>query len=288
MAPRQVIEAPPATPPTFGVFANLPRVEDPDLRWAGMGVTFEPERCASGFAAAVDCGVLGEEVTIANGGGTVNADPFFVGDGDRCSAMSFGTRDWSARAQRNLVASQSYTIADELWNGGVRNGAGLEGLVLTDTTSDNLTPDADGIAPLDALACLEYALGRKGRGRLGYVFITTQLLTHLATLQAIRLQGNAWYTHAGHRVITDAGFDGTGPGGWTGGGQYAYATSDVRLRVGPIEAVPGSRDEAMNQMDRRTNTVQVVAGRMALIQWDECVHVACAVDLPICAIDGTS
>lgn len=287
---RAVIEAPQPIPPTYGVVAALLTGADEDEavgRWGGFGVEFEAEQCGNGMVARTVCGSIPSRPAIANSPGLVQDDPFWVGAGDWCTSLQLN-RDWQARARRQLLATRSFMIARELWKGTVRAAGSLEGKPLTDATSDTLTEAAED--PLDALACLEYGLGVKGQGRRGIIHCTTQLLTHWAAINAIKLQGATWMTHNGHLVVADAGYDGSGPGGVAANasGQWAYATSQMVLRLGPIDFTPGSLQEAKQQMDRSINRVEIVAGQLALVIWDECTHVAARVALPMCLIGGAS
>lgn len=66
--------------------------------------------------------------------------------------------------------------------------------------------------------------------------------------------------------------------------QWAYATSLVVVRLGPIET-PGANDAAA-YTDQSVNTQAVIAERLAAASFDGCAHLAVEIDYPYCGAVG--
>lgn len=300
---RDPVEQIQARPPLYGVLAAIPDVRDTgEIRWS-EGFSFSPDACANSGTVALNCHGNTSTLTAATRPATVDGDPFVVWAADKCSSLgSLGvnTRDeFLARANRALLAGQSYEIAQELWKGTIAQAETLENNWLTSIGSDVLSPTGVAMTPIGALACLDHGLGRCGKGRRGLIHVTPQLLAHLASAYVIDLTaplpGGLWLTPMGNIVVADAGYDGSPPdnlaGGFAGASQWAYATSMMQIMLGPPEAFAGGFSLATDQMknlDRSLNTVVVYAERLAAIKWDGCCHLAAEVNLPICAFGGVS
>lgn len=278
---RNPVAAPPAQPPLYGLIAAAPIVDDADMRWVA-GVSFSPEACgSSGRDSIAFCGP-GSALEIPDAPGIVDADPFLVWAGDKCGMRGYGSRDFAGRARRQLEATQSYQVANELWTGTVRTADSLVNRALVDSESDLLTAGAMP-APV-ALGMVEQALAVCGQGRRGMVHVTGQVLMELVGAQVVIRSGQVWTTPLGTIVVADAGYDGSAPGGTPAGAtQFMYGTSMLRVRLGPVEVIPSDLREAV---DTATNTTRVYALRPALIEWDECCHVAAEVDTAVPVIGG--
>lgn len=285
MSTRELIEAPPARPPAYGIIATGEVADDQALRLQA-GTKWAPEGCAGGGRVTAELCGGGALGAVPANPGIVESDPFLVWGGDVCSAFGFAARDYAGRARRNLDAVESYELANELWTGSL----GLVQRPLADGAADTVTTTAEDA--VTGLACLEGAGLELGKGRRGMVHVTTQLLTHLMAAQAVRLNGNVWVTAMGNLVMADAGYEGTGPNGEPADtSQWGYFTSWIRFRRGPVEVVPGDVSDARRMaeaLDRGVNTVTVYAERLVTWEWDECVHVAAEFDVPACAVGGVS
>lgn len=293
---RTAIEATPTQPPRYGLLVAAPVTigDNGGVRWSS-GVTWEPEQCGNSGRAQVEC--EGNTAALDNNTspGNRTADPFMVYASDRCSPFGFGARDFAARASRQLEATQSFQVAGELWDGTLRDAADSgddieDNPALIDSTSDTVTSGpAD---PVDALACLEQGLAECSQGRRGMIHITPQVLVHLISQSAVRLEGGQYVSPLGNIVVADAGYSGDGPGGGAAGSsQWAYATGIIAVRLSTVQVIPGNLDnaQAMAQaLNRQDNTLDVYAQRLALTQWDECCHIAAEIDLAVCAIGGAS
>lgn len=288
---RQSVAAPPAQPPRFGIVAAAPVIND-QARWQA-GVSFEPEQCGqSGRIGYLNCGPT-SEVDPDRGPGTVNADPFAVWASDRCTAMGGVGRDWQGRARRQLEATRSYQIANELWEGTLAVADSLDNRALVDLDSDVLT--AGAVSVQDALGCVEQGIADCSEGRRGMVHVRPQVLTHMALNNMVTLQGNTWVTPNGHIVVPDAGYTGNGPAGQpaTVSSQWIYGTGIIALRLGEVTVTPGSLDDArtfaqQGAFDHTNNDVLVVAYQPVLIEWDLCCHVAAEVNIGLCLAGGVS
>lgn len=276
MASRQAVAAPPVQPPQYSLMIAAPAADSPD-RWQD-GWSFSPEGCgASGRQAVVFCGD-GAARTVAANPGQVDQDPILVWAGDSCTSRGFQARDYQGRARRQLEATQSYQLANELWTGTVRTAAGLGNVALSDASSDTVT-DGTGVTPNLALGRLTGALADCGQGQRGMIHVTPQLLVSLGTNGTVRREGGLWLDPMGNIVVADAGYDGSGPGGVPASTtQWAYATSMMAVRTSPIEILPDSFESALNT---DINQVTFFAQRLAGVVWSECCHLAAEVALPV-------
>lgn len=272
-------------PPTYGLIAALSTNvrDDPSLM---VGIRWSPEQCGESGRDTIDC--LGSTAgrTPPDNPGIESSDPFVVWAAYECSPFGWESIDYVGRAQRQLAATQSFQIADELWGGGsIVNGGHL-----TDITSDRVTSTA--ATPVAALACLEQGLAQCGQGQRGLIHVTPQVLVHLVAAFAVQRIGGQFVSPLGNIVVADAGYDGSGPGGVpAGSSQYAYATDLIGVRLGTVQTVPANLDQpgvAEAFATTFDNTLTVWAQRPALYQWDRCCHLAAEIDLPVCAIGGAS
>jgi hypothetical protein len=224
---------------------------------------------------------------------TVDGDALVLYAGDSCTAMGSANRDYLGRARRQLEASRSYQLANELWTGATAAAADPDlanrSLAAVAAESDTLT--AAPASEADAMGCLEAGLADALRGQQGMVHVTPQLLIHLVGQQLVVREGTLWTTPMGHIVVADAGYDGSGPGGVAAGAsQWAYATPLVYVRTGPVQTLPDNLDDARGwaeALNRGVNDVLVWAYQLAGYRWaSHCAHLAVEVDLATCAIGG--
>lgn len=292
---RAPTQAPQARPPRYGLLAAAPTVDDADLRVLAGGWEYQPEACGLSGRDSITCAGSTQGAIDASGQrpGIIEGDPIWLWGADECSTFGFQARDWQGRARRQLAATESYELAAELWDGTVAAADGLANPYLASAGANSDTVTNGPTAEVSALACIEQALAELLRGQQGMVHVTPQLLVHLRAADAISREGTVWTTSMGHIVVADAGYSGAGPGGAAAGSsQWAYGTPMIQVRLGPVEVIPGSLDDARGlaaAMDRSVNDVVVVAGRLAGLQWaNDCAHVAAEVDLPVCLVGGAS
>lgn len=284
---RAPIQPVPVQPPRYGLLVAAGVTPLATDRWQ-QGVAWNPEQCGDSGRVAVDCVGNTSTITAERNGEVVEADPFAVWAADECSPFGFGARDWTGRVLRQLEATQSYQIANELWTGDLHTADGLEGGYLTDHATLDDSFEAGDV--VEALGCLEQGLSTCGQGRRGMIHVTPQALVALKAAFAVDLVGSQVLTPLGNIVVADAGYDGSGPGGKPADSstQWAYATSmlDVVLEPSPM-LVPGDIEQAQalaQALDRSDNTITVYAFKMALYRWDRCCHIAVEIDLPVCVV----
>lgn len=295
MARREPITPPPATQARYSLLVAAGangQASDAD-RW-GRGVTWTPEGCGAGGIFPANCQVNPSDPRVApDRTGRVVADPFYVWTADECDSGGFEARDWQGRARRQLEATQSYQVARELWAGAATLAE------LADGNTDQASPflaDASLVistqmAAARAIGVAEAEAMRCSQGR--------RLMLHvpIAVLEAamndggyiMRDTGGVLTTAMGNIVVADAGYPGTGP---VGPGhdhtpdnttQWIYATPLVQVRLGAIELLPATLNDARSwaeALDRGTNDVTVWAQRLALYQLDPCCRLAVATDVP--------
>jgi hypothetical protein len=279
------VPAPPIQPPRVSLLTAAQLITDgadSGDRW-GQGYTFVPEGNTAGGGVADPCSGA---FTSTRPPDVVEAEPFYVWEGDECSRLSRTYDDVLARARRNLQGSESYHIAREFWRGDLATTEGWTNQpVLARADSDTLT---NGPAqPLDALACLEQGLATAQRGRRGMIHATHALATYWQSLYLLHTEGTNLLTALGTIVVVDAGYDGSGPLGQAAvdGSQWAYATGLVQVRLGPVGTMPDTEGQALDRLD---NTVTAYASRLASPSWDGMAHLAAEVDVPFCWVGPPS
>lgn len=267
----------PATPPRYSLLQVAPEVPavDPPERWQD-GWVFNPEGCGTSGRVALNCrGGTGEMTDGAENPGDVTGTPFVVWAWDQCSMLGFQARDFEGRARRQLLATESYQVANELWTGSLRDSIAptakqLENAALVDADADVVTDGA--VSPGAALAEVVGALSSCGMGTRGMVHVTPKMLVALAAADVIYQSGGVWVTPMEHIVVADAGYPGTGPDGATG--EWIYGTSMIYTRRSDV-LVPATFEQSV---DRSVNTVTLYAQRLAGFMWDGCCHVAAEVN----------
>lgn len=281
---KNVVPAPPATPPRYSLLVAAPTVVDAASRWEIGGITWAPEACAGGGVAEVECIGNTAALNVAANPSNAEADPFLVWAGDKCSTIGFQARDYEGRARRLLEATQSARIAQEFWTGDLSASASLDNTPLADAAADTLTTSA--VSVLNGMALLEAGLADCGDGRRGMIHVTPQVFMLAYAERIIEAQGQIYTTPLGTIVVADAGYDGTGPNGEPASTtQWAYATSMVQVRLSDVVITPDTFQAAVI---RETNSIEYRAGRMALVQWDQCCHFAAQINVATAAIGGVS
>lgn len=284
--PRAVATAPPARPPRLGI-VNAAVQPDDGLRWDN-GFSFDPEGCADG--GVVDVCVPGT-ISPARCADEITADPFVVWAGVKRSTMGLGSpalRDeLRARARRQLEATQSFHIAEELWTGALARAKSLPNQYLATTDSDVVTNGA--ATPLEALACLEQYLGQAQAGQQGMIHATRQVVTYWSELGVVSRVGQQLVTALDTIVVPDAGYDGSAPdhSPAADGSVWAYASGIVMLRLGDVQASPPTEDAAA-LYEITSNDFAAIAWRLAAYAWDGCALGAAEIDLDVCRIGGAS
>lgn len=287
---RALVAPRPATPPVYGLLVAAEVLNDPDMRWAD-GMTWAPEAGLNNVYSGVqllDCGSNADRnADNADGVSDRTMDPLVVWSASVCSTFGEAARDWVGRATRQLLAVQSYYVAAELWDGAQADAASNGNEWLTGGNAEVEDSFSTAAAPVNALACVERVLAQNLYGQRGMVHMTPQLLTILVAEGAVYRDGRLWVTPNGHIVVADAGYSGNGPNGDNAGAtyQWIFGTDMISVRLGPVEVLPGSMDDAAARaaaIDRTVNTVRVYADRLAAYQWDALTAVSAKVNVGIC------
>lgn len=274
-----------ARPAGYGRYGLIPvastvgDVRAPD-RWVGF--SWLPEAC--GVAAAMDisgCGAA-SGLDIPAGPGFREFVPYGLWAGDQCSPWD-KTREYAARARRQLQAGQSFQLEREFWTGTLAKAATPDWpndyLANADTTT--ILASSAALAPLEALAALEQGIATATHGGRGMIHATPATVTHWANGGALRREGNLLLTVLDTIIVAGSGYTGSSPGAVAAanGAVWAYGTDLVDVRLGPVHTVPEDPTEAapgvpVAALDRAVNTVGVYAWRAAAASWDGCAHVA--------------
>lgn len=265
----------PAAPPTFGLLASLPVVKSG--RWQG-GISYTPEGCVNGTTR--DLYTVGQKTPTARPA-AVTWYPYILSVFEKCSTFS-GTEDNMARARRALLADSERQLGRELWSGTISSGT------LPDTTAypnkwltkAPLVLEAAPLPPLQGLYCLDAYLGRNNSGQQGIIHAPIEAFDTWKSLQAIQQEADGkWYSPTGHLIIASPGYPGTGPDSRSyPAGLWAYATDMVRVFMEDIVTPTELRDA----VDRRDNTVQVLAERRALAEWSLCRQAGVEMSITTC------
>lgn len=282
------VTAPPATPPRLSLVAASLAAEtllgegDEKSR-LDRGFTFAPESCGIGVDRYDPCVPTEAALPDATNPAIVSATSFTVRAFDRCTTLT-GDRDREAKARRLLLACESKQIAQELWTGSLSTASGWENRYFASPDADEVTSGAAD--PFTALACLERGLQLCSCGGRGMIHASAELVSLWSERGVLRREGNTILTIHDTIVVTDAGYDGSGPDGSPAadGSVWAYATGLVYTHRGPIQVI----SDPMETVDRATNTQVVWAQRQAAATWgDGCCLLAAEIDIDICTIGGS-
>lgn len=257
---RAAIQAPPATPPLYSLLQVADTTDDGE-RWQ-LGTIWSPEQVGGGGSLPAFCaGDNPDGKPLGTNPQRNTADPFTVYAEDHCSMLGFEGRDYEGRARRQLAAVQSARIAREFQLGEIRDAQSLNNVALVDAITVG-----PGNQDVDlAIGVLEAALADKFQGGRAMIHVTVQTLTEMARRNLIYQSGQKWLTAPGNVVVSDAGYTAEA------NGIYAYGTAMVKVRLSPVDVIPGSWDDARARaqaVNRATNDVTIYAERMTLVEVD--------------------
>lgn len=252
--------------------------------WAG-GLVFEAMSCETVAPRALGCDIdpTPAPKAAADNPGNVPYEPFLVMGADKCSTMD-RTRNRRERARLQLLATESWQIAREVWEGAVARSVNpdLPNAYLASSTTDVL--DATPVGYVSALAELEAALLDCMHGARGMIHASPYTLTLWAEAGLVRTTDQGIIlTTLDTIVVADAGYTGSGPGGDPGDppepadlavSAWAYGTGLVHLRRGLIYEV----GDETSQIDRATNTWEVFVERPVAAYWSPCCQLGINVD----------
>lgn len=282
--PPGIVQAPSLVAPRTGLIASTAdrSTVDPEQRWTA-GMAWEPATCGTGGVVSLCDDNISKTLEDDNPG-EATFRPFGIWEGYRCSTFGPDQDERERRARDLLAVHESRLIESAFWTGTyvdpsaddasayaenayLRNEDGLE----------DLSPGAASSPLVYGLAALEeYLAGCGGRGMI-HASIPTVALWYSA--QAIRREGNLFYTAFDNIVVPGGGYDGSSPSGEiddTGETAWAYATGMVELRRGPVRVL-GSTPET--GIDRRQNSWETRAERLVGITLDPCCRAGVNVNL---------
>lgn len=291
--PRLDVEPPVFTPQPYGLISVVQPVDDSTVHWQN-GVTWE-SRCMSPMGSAT----YDECIAVTGTGGappepsvkTANvqlidrgATPFTVYAKFDCSPV--GIANAQKIATDALNRSESWQV-ERIFATGLVDGKMIAFPHLAATTE---VDDAQGImlqsgativtgAPVDiatGLGLLEAQLANCYNG-VGVIHVPIVALPTLDAWGLVKGTSGVLKTLNGNLVAVGAGYPGTSPSGAaaTAGTTWLYATGAIMMRRGDIKIAP-SRDS----IDRRNNTVEMIAERTYVLGWD-CCHAAVQVDIGV-------
>lgn len=279
----------PLRPPRSGLLASVAtdlaiQGYDGNARWGGglEWLTEMPPLAGDGYGARTAyCGQTTVTHDAADKATREFAYPFSVYAFDWCSALAYQGRDFAGRAERALMATQSYSIAKEFWSGTIATAAGAPwntNVWLGKNTSTIVT--AGAMTPYKALAFLDGYAANSMRNGLAYIHTTVRVLDLLVAQQAVFRDGDRWRTGYGNLVIADAGYTGT-VAGQTAGTVWMVATTPVEILLGPVQTPNIDEADGMRQVvNFSINDFVVWAERDVLVLHEPTVlHAAAQVDM---------
>jgi hypothetical protein len=282
--PRGPVPGPELRPPRVSLLTSAPVMEVDTIegtRWV-LGYEFLPESCgtdAQTFRLTTGYTKLpGERPEL------VSIDPFGIVTPATCSVFGHATQETQdelrAQARRKLRACEAYQIEEEFWTG-AKVSANPH---LASTDSEDITDTAQqaaGMAPSDALACLEGALGDCQCGGQAMIHMPRKLFTKLATEFApFRRDGARILTLLDTIIVPGAGYTGSSPEGASSESwEWMYGTGIVTVRMEAGEDIPRIVTQAV---DRSVNTMTWFAEKAAAVDFDPCCHLAVKVALTPC------
>lgn len=276
--PRSYVEAPPAAGPRFGLRASIPVTTDVG-RWE-TGIQYVPEGCSEGERFGDLCTVP-MDVADTSMPDAVQWDPYVLSVSETCSTFSMRPEEMAGRAERLLNMDTERQLGQELWDGTLAQAtAGSVNTWLADDSQPNFEVLGTGGAEYShALACLEQYLADNNGGQQGVIHATVQTVAHWESFRLLRREGNMILTFKDTVVIPSPGYSGNSPDGITAVGDvWAYATDMPRIFLGDIQIFTSE----LQSVDRTVNTVQVVAQRFALVEWQRCRHAGISIDITPC------
>lgn len=283
---RAHAEAPPAGAVRRGLLApgGAIVVDEAGERWIG-GFAYEPLACGVIGPRPVVCADSAKPTDV-DPAAIREYDPVYLLGADVCTTLDTD-RDRIGRARQNLLATRSYQLAQELWDG-VASRAATPDLVnayLAIGGADGAEVLSDTAVPyVDALAQLDDALARCLHGTQGMIHMTPLTFALLGTAGALRAEGQRVLTPNDNIVIADAGYTGSAPGADEGDAPVApadlaaeaniYGTGLVYVRLGS-EARVG--ESAVDEVDRTVNTWTTLVEQPAAATFAGC----CLLTIPV-------
>jgi len=275
----EVVRTPVVRPPRVGLLVSANPVNETGNRWQA-GLEFRPGICGRG-GSWIPCETDPEERTATRGGAPVTYRPVGLMADDACSAVAIDFAETRQRAEDTLTVWTSAQLEAELWTGAIGDAAGFTNQRLASDDAEEVSTAPMGY--VDALACLEAALADCNGGGVGMIHAPRSVTTHWKAEGLLDAQGDLRLTTHGNIVVPGAGYDGSRDAETpaTDGSVWAYATGLVDVRLGEIQVLPETLQQAVSGVTR-DNTVEVFAQRVAAAVFDPCCLLAVEVDGVVC------
>lgn len=260
------------------------RLDDPDDRWLG-GFAYEEWSCDALAPLPMLC-EQGEKDTNDKPG-IREYQPVLLFGTDVCTTLD-QSRDAVAHARQNLLATESFQLEREVWDGVATRAA------TPDLVNDYLAIggaggatvlEASAVPYVNALALLDQALAECLHGTQGMVHAMPLTVALWVAAGAVRVEGQRLLTPMDNIVVAGSGYSGSAPGAQAGDAPIApadatlaanaYATGLVYVRLGAEERIGQSASE---EVDRSTNTRTVIVERPAAATWSGCCAFTVEVD----------
>lgn len=284
MTYKEPVLAPIASPPRYGLLVAATEIDD-GARWE-QGIRWAPEQNAGGGVVPLDCKGQTTTLTPDTNIGNAVADPFVVWAEDHCSALGSQSRDFTGRATRQLLATESYRAANELWLGAQAQAAPLDNEWLTH--NPEVLTSGTGLSPAAAIGLIDQGLGQMLAGQRGMIHVSQNVLDEIQLNAGggLTKSGDLWTTPTGTVVVADAGYPGTHPDGSSSTNQWIYATPWIYYRLGEIIVLPGDMDTARAQaLDKGVNLLTFYAERLMLLEWTNNIPVGNHGHKPVLAVE---
>lgn len=283
--PPAIVQAPSLVAPRTGLVASATdrSTEDPSARWMS-GLAWEPATCGTGGVVSL-CDDEVDKTLEDDNPGEATFRPFGIWEGYRCSTFGPDQDERERRARALLQVHESRLIEAAFWTGAYTDPSADDASAYADNAYlsnpdglENLSPGADASSPLVyGLAALEEYLGSCGGLGMIHASIPTVALWYSA--DAIRREGNRFYTAFDNIVVPGGGYDGSSPEGEideTGETAWAYATGMIDLRRGPVRILGATPETGI---DRQQNSWETRAERLVGITLDPCCRAGINVNL---------
>lgn len=272
----------------------VPQTPNPEetsqLRWQN-GYYIDPEGCGGG--TVIDpCGTDGgEDPTEPADIGPIT--PYVLTAAVDCSTFGSLAQEMYQRAVRRLAGTRSYLLEREFWTGTAAIANSWSNQYLTKAGSGGISrmiENGSVLGTTTALAELEQAIADGTTWGVGMIHAMPRTVAYWSEngLVTATTRPGLFTTLLGTIVVAGRGYPGTGPGGGsahfgadsgiaTTSGQYAwaYATSQVFVRLGPVQT---ATEEDYEAVDPAANYRRVRARQDAVASWDGCVHAAAFID----------
>jgi hypothetical protein len=268
IGPTVVIEPPDREPWRNGLTQTVPVVTHDDDRFVA-GVGFSPLSCT-----AVESLEVCDAASLATDPSRPARrlfQPFVLVGRDICSPVQWQTSGGQERAREHLTLLASKVIESELATAAVtETNPHFASASTTILGTGAQTPEI-------ALALLVQAIA-DGSSGVGVIHARPKLVAIWAAAGLIHVGADGILrTVGGTPVVAGSGYTGTGPNGEavTTTSEWAYATDNVAVHIGPAVLVP---DNLTQSTDRTNNILAWRVEMGAVAVWGGCLTVAVEVN----------